>query len=163
MIFILLLKKDKYTHYILTGKTELYWLASNLLLNQMSSLHLISFRSNLPLLHLLPLTKTPSAFSQRLTFSSFPSSSSSSSSSFSNIVRATNNQEPQKYEVDTDKAREALQQLDQQLQSLSQKQINPPKIRGIVVFLSLLSIINSMCLDSECNQFILLYLVLQKI
>ncbi|KAA8549758.1 hypothetical protein F0562_001224 [Nyssa sinensis] len=34
------------------------------------------------------------------------------------------------FEVDPDKAREALRKLDQQLQSLSQKQINPPKIRA---------------------------------
>uniref|UniRef100_A0A5B6YTL8 Uncharacterized protein n=1 Tax=Davidia involucrata TaxID=16924 RepID=A0A5B6YTL8_DAVIN len=34
------------------------------------------------------------------------------------------------FEVDPDKAREALRKLDQQLQSISQKQINPPKIRA---------------------------------
>lgn len=34
------------------------------------------------------------------------------------------------FEVDPDKAREALRKLDEQLQSLSNKQINPPKIRG---------------------------------
>ncbi|KAL0370355.1 UNVERIFIED_CONTAM: ATP synthase subunit alpha, chloroplastic [Sesamum angustifolium] len=34
------------------------------------------------------------------------------------------------FEVDPDKAREALRKLDDQLQSLSKKQVNPPKIRG---------------------------------
>ncbi|KAB1227647.1 hypothetical protein CJ030_MR1G027427 [Morella rubra] len=34
------------------------------------------------------------------------------------------------FEVDPDKAREALQELDQQLQSLSQKQVSSPKIRA---------------------------------
>ncbi|MCD7473426.1 hypothetical protein HAX54_015290 [Datura stramonium] len=34
------------------------------------------------------------------------------------------------FEVDPDKAREALRKLDEQLQSLSQKQIDPPKIRA---------------------------------
>ncbi|GFP98790.1 hypothetical protein PHJA_002022900 [Phtheirospermum japonicum] len=33
------------------------------------------------------------------------------------------------FEVDPDKAREALRKLDDQLQSLSQKKANPPKIR----------------------------------
>ncbi|PSR90188.1 Chromosome partition protein like [Actinidia chinensis var. chinensis] len=34
------------------------------------------------------------------------------------------------FEVDPDKAREALKQLDQQFESLSQKKVNPPKIRA---------------------------------
>ncbi|KAJ8543806.1 hypothetical protein K7X08_025424 [Anisodus acutangulus] len=34
------------------------------------------------------------------------------------------------FEVDQDKAREALRKLDEQLQSISQKQIDPPKIRA---------------------------------
>lgn len=34
------------------------------------------------------------------------------------------------FEVDQDKAREALRKLDEKLQSISQKQIDPPKIRG---------------------------------
>ncbi|KAM3327430.1 hypothetical protein P3S67_002556 [Capsicum chacoense] len=34
------------------------------------------------------------------------------------------------FEIDADKAREALRKLDEQLQSLSQKQIDPPKIRA---------------------------------
>lgn len=34
------------------------------------------------------------------------------------------------YEVDPDKAREALRKLDEQLQSLAQKKADPPKIRG---------------------------------
>lgn len=43
--------------------------------------------------------------------------------------------ESQHFEVDPDKAREALKQLDQQLQSLSQKQVRAPKIKGIFLFL----------------------------
>ncbi|KAK4408273.1 hypothetical protein Sango_0408300 [Sesamum angolense] len=35
------------------------------------------------------------------------------------------------FEVDPDKAREALRKLDDQLQSLSKKQVNPPKIRAV--------------------------------
>ncbi|XP_051120675.1 uncharacterized protein LOC127244260 [Andrographis paniculata] len=35
------------------------------------------------------------------------------------------------YEVDPEKAREALRQLDEQLQSLSKKQISSPKIRAV--------------------------------
>lgn len=35
-----------------------------------------------------------------------------------------------KFEVDPDKARQALSDLDQQLDSLSIKQVNPPKIRA---------------------------------
>ncbi|TMW83785.1 hypothetical protein EJD97_000721 [Solanum chilense] len=34
------------------------------------------------------------------------------------------------FEIDPDKAREALRKLDEQLQTLSQKQIDPPKIRA---------------------------------
>ncbi|KAI3449971.1 hypothetical protein Pfo_006636 [Paulownia fortunei] len=35
------------------------------------------------------------------------------------------------FEVDPDKAREALRKLDEQLQSLSKKQVDPPKIRAL--------------------------------
>ncbi|KAK6138327.1 hypothetical protein DH2020_027911 [Rehmannia glutinosa] len=35
------------------------------------------------------------------------------------------------FEFDPDKAREALRKLDEQLQSLSEKQVNPPKFRVI--------------------------------
>ncbi|KMT14502.1 hypothetical protein BVRB_4g072740 [Beta vulgaris subsp. vulgaris] len=38
--------------------------------------------------------------------------------------------EPNNFEVDQDKARQALGELDQQFESLSTKQINPPKIRA---------------------------------
>ena len=37
------------------------------------------------------------------------------------------------YEIDRDKAREALKKLDQQLQSLSTKQVPSPKLRGMYV------------------------------
>lgn len=45
--------------------------------------------------------------------------------------------ESQHFEVDPDKAREALKNLDQQLQSLSEKKVRPPKIKGILSFSSL--------------------------
>ena len=51
------------------------------------------------------------------------------SSSSSHVVLAVK-EDSQQYEVDPDKAREALQNLDQQLQSLSKKQVPSPKIRG---------------------------------
>ncbi|XP_015875885.3 uncharacterized protein LOC107412599 [Ziziphus jujuba] len=38
--------------------------------------------------------------------------------------------ESQHFEVDPDKAREALRNLDQQLQSLSEKKVRPPKIKA---------------------------------
>lgn len=41
------------------------------------------------------------------------------------------------FEIDPDKAREALRKLDEQLQTLSEKQIDPPKIRGNPLLLSL--------------------------
>ncbi|KAM1754775.1 hypothetical protein PS2_007058 [Malus domestica] len=50
----------------------------------------------------------------------------SSSSSSSCIVYAVEN-ESQQFEVDPDKAREALKNLDQQLQSSSQTKFRPPK------------------------------------
>ncbi|KAJ7959759.1 Protoheme IX farnesyltransferase [Quillaja saponaria] len=53
---------------------------------------------------------------------------SSSYSSYSTI-RAIK-KDSQQFEVDPEKAREALQKLDQQLQSLSNKQVSSPKIRA---------------------------------
>ncbi|OIW20468.1 hypothetical protein TanjilG_11869 [Lupinus angustifolius] len=38
-------------------------------------------------------------------------------------------EDSEKYEVDTDKAREALRELDKQLQSFSNKQVSSPKVR----------------------------------
>ncbi|KAB5520442.1 hypothetical protein DKX38_024761 [Salix brachista] len=46
------------------------------------------------------------------------------------IVHAVE-KDSQKYEIDSDKAKEALQKLDQQLQAFSDKQISSPKIRGM--------------------------------
>lgn len=43
------------------------------------------------------------------------------------------------YEVDPAKAQEALRKLDEELQSIAEKQIDPPKIRGILSFQSLFS------------------------
>ncbi|EEF48900.1 conserved hypothetical protein [Ricinus communis] len=54
--------------------------------------------------------------------------SSSSSSSSSCVVRALE-KDSQQYEIDQEKAREALQKLDQQLQDLSKKQVTPPKVK----------------------------------
>ncbi|MED6183976.1 hypothetical protein PIB30_042923 [Stylosanthes scabra] len=44
------------------------------------------------------------------------------------IVQAVK-EDSQQYEVDPDKAREALQKLDQEIQSLSNKPISSPKVR----------------------------------
>ncbi|CAI0412572.1 unnamed protein product [Linum tenue] len=41
-----------------------------------------------------------------------------------------NSQQQEQYEVDTDQAKQALQQLDQQLQQLSTKQVSPPKVKA---------------------------------
>lgn len=49
-----------------------------------------------------------------------------SSASSVSTVHAVD-KDSQQFEVDPDKAREALQKLDQQLQSLSQKQVTPPR------------------------------------
>lgn len=38
----------------------------------------------------------------------------------------------EQFEVDPEKAKEALQKLDKQLQTLSKKQVSTPKIRGIL-------------------------------
>jgi transcriptional regulator NrdR family protein len=50
------------------------------------------------------------------------------------IVHAVE-KDSEKYEIDSDKAKEALQKLDQQLQAFSEKQISSPKIRGTSLFL----------------------------
>ncbi|XVE78904.1 hypothetical protein DITRI_Ditri14bG0015500 [Diplodiscus trichospermus] len=52
-----------------------------------------------------------------------------SSSSSSWIVHAVEKDSKQ-FEVDPEKAKEALQKLDQQLQTLSKKQVSTPKIRA---------------------------------
>jgi len=51
-------------------------------------------------------------------------------SSFLSCVVHAAEKDSQHFDVDPDKAREALQELDQQLQSLAQKKISTPKIRG---------------------------------
>jgi hypothetical protein len=50
------------------------------------------------------------------------------------IVHAVE-KDSEKYEIDSGKAKEALQKLDQQLQAFSEKQISSPKIRGTSLFL----------------------------
>ncbi|CAA3013236.1 uncharacterized protein LOC111411885 [Olea europaea var. sylvestris] len=45
-----------------------------------------------------------------------------------NFVNAV--EKDSEFEVDPDKAREALRKLDEQMQSLSKKQVDPPKIRA---------------------------------
>ncbi|OMO81694.1 hypothetical protein CCACVL1_12287, partial [Corchorus capsularis] len=49
-------------------------------------------------------------------------------SSSSWVVHAVE-KDSEQFEVDPEKAKEALQKLDQQLQTLSKKQVNSPKIR----------------------------------
>lgn len=74
------------------------------------------------------------------------SSSSSLCSRLVCWVEKEREREWEQFEVDKDKARESLKQLDQQLQSLSQKQIRSPKIKGTLsLFLAivLLQIHNS--------------------
>ncbi|CAI0450099.1 unnamed protein product [Linum tenue] len=39
-------------------------------------------------------------------------------------------EEEEQYEIDPDQAKQALQQLDQQLQQLSTKQVSPPKVKA---------------------------------
>jgi hypothetical protein len=51
-------------------------------------------------------------------------------SSFLSCIVHAAKKDSQQFDVDPDKAREALQALDQQLQSLAQKQISTPKTRG---------------------------------
>lgn len=64
-----------------------------------------------------------------------PSSSSSSSRSILVVVRAVK-EESQQFEVDPDKAREALKNLDQQFQARSQKQVRSrPKTKGTILSL----------------------------
>ncbi|KAJ9164341.1 hypothetical protein P3X46_023931 [Hevea brasiliensis] len=59
----------------------------------------------------------------------FKKTSTNQSSSSSCIVHAAE-KDSQQFEIDPDRAREALQKLDQQLQDLSKKQVNPPKIKA---------------------------------
>ncbi|KDP22100.1 hypothetical protein JCGZ_25931 [Jatropha curcas] len=61
-------------------------------------------------------------FNKRNTYRPFSLSSSC-------IVYAVD-KDSQQYEIDKDKAKEALQKLDQQLQELSKKQVSSPKIRA---------------------------------
>uniref|UniRef100_A0A2P2IZQ6 Uncharacterized protein n=1 Tax=Rhizophora mucronata TaxID=61149 RepID=A0A2P2IZQ6_RHIMU len=59
----------------------------------------------------------------------------SESSTF--IVRAVE-KDSQQDEINPDKAKEALKELDQQLQTLSKKQVSPPKIKGSLPWFNLL-------------------------
>lgn len=105
----------------------------------MLSLQILSFHNNPPAsLPPIPLYNKPSTLISHLlvhTDDAFKKRWSHPSSFSSCIVHAVE-KDSQHFEVDPDKAREALQKLDQQLQSLSQKQIKPPKIRG-TIYLSL--------------------------
>ena len=107
--------------------------------NQMLSLQILSFHNNPPAsLPPIPLYNKPNTLISHLLVRSddaFKKRRSHPSSFSSCIVHAVE-KDSQHFEVDPDKAREALQKLDQQLQSLSQKQIKPPKIRG-TIYLSL--------------------------
>ncbi|KAF3972306.1 hypothetical protein CMV_004165 [Castanea mollissima] len=99
----------------------------------MLSLQILSFHNNPPAsLPPIPLYNKPNTLFSHLlvhTDDAFKKRWSHPSSFSSCIVHAVE-KDSQHFEVDPDKAREALQKLDQQLQSLSQKQIKPPKIRA---------------------------------
>ncbi|RDY01824.1 hypothetical protein CR513_14803, partial [Mucuna pruriens] len=70
----------------------------------------------------VPLSINEGIFKDKRFFTS-PYSSSSS------IVHAVKeDSQSQQYEVDPDKAREALKKLDQQIQSLSNKQVSTPRL-----------------------------------
>lgn len=56
--------------------------------------------------------------------------------SLSSFIVYAVDKDSHKFDVDPDKAREALKNLDQQLQSLSEKKVRPPKIKG-TLYLSL--------------------------
>ncbi|XP_054819060.1 uncharacterized protein LOC129318362 [Prosopis cineraria] len=99
---------------------------------EMTSTNLVSFHKHLPLflfqkfrpfdlkeLNLLKLNRNPSS-----------SLSSSSCCRVQAMMKEKEDSESQGYEIDRDKAREALQKLDQQLQSLSTKQVSSPKLRA---------------------------------
>lgn len=56
------------------------------------------------------------------------------------------------FEVDPDKAREALRKLDQQLESLSQKQLDPrPKISGNYINSSLSLSLSTAFVAAKCK------------
>lgn len=61
------------------------------------------------------------------------------------VARAVenNNSQNSKFEIDPEEARQALQRLDQQLKSLSNKQISSPKIKGTSLFFFLFFSCNS--------------------
>lgn len=50
------------------------------------------------------------------------------------IVYSVKEDSDKQYEVDPEKAREALKELDQQIQSLSNKQVSSPKVTGTLSF-----------------------------
>ncbi|KAG6682737.1 hypothetical protein I3842_13G157800 [Carya illinoinensis] len=102
---------------------------------QMLSLRILSFLNRPPLSSPpVSLSNKPinTFISQSLTYGddfSFKKGRAQPSSFSSYIVRAVEKDSHQ-FEVDPDKAREALQELDQQLQSFSEKKISLPKIRA---------------------------------
>ncbi|KAJ4825378.1 hypothetical protein Tsubulata_012531 [Turnera subulata] len=59
----------------------------------------------------------------------FKGTKTSQASSPPCAVHAVEN-DSQQYEIDPDQAKEALEMLDQQLQELSRKKLNPPKIKA---------------------------------
>lgn len=58
------------------------------------------------------------------------------------VARAVenNNSQNSKFEIDPEEAKQALQRLDQQLKSLSNKQISSPKIKGTSLFFIIFSL-----------------------
>ncbi|KAK4275235.1 hypothetical protein QN277_018352 [Acacia crassicarpa] len=94
----------------------------------MTSMNLVSFHTHPPLVlfrKIRPLDLKESKLLNRN-----PSSSSSSCCRVQAISKEKEDSESQEYEIDRDKAREALQKLDQQLQSLSTKQVSSPKLKA---------------------------------
>lgn len=70
------------------------------------------------------------------------------------VVARTHSGRDSEFEIDQDKARQALKKLDQQLQSISDKPINPPKIRGhhhsFLLLHFFIFIIYVTCLSCKC-------------
>ncbi|KAL2332884.1 hypothetical protein Fmac_014097 [Flemingia macrophylla] len=93
-----------------------------------SSMHLLSFYNQPPPPLLVPLSKNINEGifkDNRFIKNPFYSSSTVI------IVHALKeDSQSQQYEVDPDKAREALKKLDQQIQSLSNKQVSSPKLKA---------------------------------
>ena len=57
------------------------------------------------------------------------------SSSFNSCCRVhALKEDPKQYEIDPEKAKEALKKLDQKIQSISNREVSSPKLKGILSF-----------------------------